>query len=666
MKLTYPPESKPLEGYTIKRAIARGGFGEVYYAVSDAGKEVALKLLRQNLEVELRGVSQCLNLNHPNLVLIYDIRTDSQGDHWIIMEYVAGNTLDQVLDDAGGPLPLRDVRHWLSEITSGLTYLHSRGLVHRDLKPANIFESGGTIKIGDVGLSKFISESQAHAQTQSVGTVHYMAPEVAHGRYGKTVDVYALGVILWEMITGEVPFDGESQAEILMKHLTEPPDLNKLPPRLRPILARALEKDPSRRYQSAAELERNFERAVKDMEHGITDLADTVYPAGSSQGKRPVAPPPPPPIHERYAASYDRDRYSRYAGAGERSGGLGAGKWILVAVVVMALFPRLIFGHGFSRLVVLGGLVTALLYALSRLRNYALGTPAYPLPRIDRRPPPPPRPTREELRYVAQQRRQERMAALEERKAAIRAARNARRFQYATRQKRRGYANVSPSAQRNLSLRQRASEMSTSLTFASLTTALLTAGLVLMTSFLADTRLALFGAVTLIGSSVILGTAKLLEGRGQGWGNKRLAFLAAGALVGAAAWFVTTNLFITFQQTIDGDMARGETAFGPVSSHIVLTDTAGQPTIAGFALFFAGLFFLRRWAWHADSFRDKRFRLRSVLLTTGIGFIWALVVGFPVMWGVTWAAALSSVVQLSACWVPPEERHRMMETQNNV
>src|SRR5688572_1724300 len=75
MKLTYPPESKPLEGYTIKRAIARGGFGEVYYAQSDAGKEVAIKLLRQNLEVELRGVSQCLNLNHPNLVSIYDIRT---------------------------------------------------------------------------------------------------------------------------------------------------------------------------------------------------------------------------------------------------------------------------------------------------------------------------------------------------------------------------------------------------------------------------------------------------------------------------------------------------------------------------------------------------------------------------------------------------------------
>ena len=226
----------------------------------------------------------------------------------------------------------------------------------------------GTIKIGDVGLSKFISESQAHAQTQSVGTVHYMAPEVAHGRYGKTVDVYALGVMLWEMVTGEVPFDGESQAEILMKHLTEPPDLNKLPPRLRPVLARALEKDPTRRFQSAAELEREFERAAKDLERGV-NMDETVYQGSYAPGPEAYGAATPPPVRERSAQPYDRYRYSPYAGSGERPGGLGVGKWILIAVVVMALFPRLLFGHGFSRLVLLGGLAAALVYALSRLRK---------------------------------------------------------------------------------------------------------------------------------------------------------------------------------------------------------------------------------------------------------------------------------------------------------
>ena len=89
MKFTFAPESTPLDGFTIKRAIHRGGFGEVYYALSDAGKEVALKLLNNNLEVELRGVSQCLNLKHPNLVTIFDMKTDNDGDHWIVMEYVS-------------------------------------------------------------------------------------------------------------------------------------------------------------------------------------------------------------------------------------------------------------------------------------------------------------------------------------------------------------------------------------------------------------------------------------------------------------------------------------------------------------------------------------------------------------------------------------------------
>jgi hypothetical protein len=100
--------------------------------------------------------------------------------------------------------------------------------------------------------------------------------------------------------------------------------------------------------------------------------------------------------------------------------------------------------------------------------------------------------------------------------------------------------------------------------------------------------------------------------------------------------------------------------------NILLTDSAQQPTLAGFAVFFAGLFGLRRWSWHADAFRDQRFRLRSVLLTTAIGWLWAVIIGFPVLWAVTWSAALSSVVQLSACWVSPEDRHRlMMEARNH-
>ena len=262
MKFTFQPESKPLDGYTIKRAIHRGGFGEVYYALTDAGKEVALKLLKQHFDVELRGVSQCLNLKHANLVTIFDVKRDADGDHWVIMEYVAGKSLSQVLDDYPNGMPMDEVRTWLAGLVDGLSFLHDRGIVHRDLKPGNVFLESGVVKIGDVGLSKFISESHRSAQTQSVGTVYYMAPEVAHGRYGREVDVYSLGIVLYELLTGRVPFIGESAGEILMKHLSEKPDLSPIPRRLRPVLASALEKDPLRRTPTVRQLLEDFKKAI--------------------------------------------------------------------------------------------------------------------------------------------------------------------------------------------------------------------------------------------------------------------------------------------------------------------------------------------------------------------------------------------------------------------
>jgi serine/threonine protein kinase len=265
MKFTFAPESRPLDGFTIKRAIARGGFGEVYYALTDSGKEVAIKLLQDNLEVELRGVTQCLNLKHPNLVTLFDIKQDTEGDHWIVMEYVGGKTLDRVIHEHVTGLPLNEVLAWLDGIAAGIGFLHDRGIVHRDLKPANIFRENGVVKVGDVGLSKFIAPSRRSAHTQSVGTVYYMAPEVAKGRYGREVDVYSLAVILYELLTGKVPFDGETTAEILMKHLTERPNLATVSPNLRPIFEAALEKDPQRRTSDVLELARLFRAAATNV-----------------------------------------------------------------------------------------------------------------------------------------------------------------------------------------------------------------------------------------------------------------------------------------------------------------------------------------------------------------------------------------------------------------
>src|SRR5262249_32724795 len=259
MRFTYSSGQRPLDGYTLKRGIGTGGFGEVYYGVSDGGKEVALKLVRGNQDVELRGVAQCLNLKHTNLVNLFDMKTDSHGDHWVVMEYVSGESLSTVLSRHPTGLPTELAQQWFAALARAVGYLHDHGIVHRDLKPANIFLENGTLKVGDYGLSKFIGGSQRTAQTQSVGTVHYMAPEISTGNYNKGIDVYAAGIIFYEMLTGRVPFDGESAGEILMKHLTTPPDLTKVPKEYVAIVGKALCKNPAHRYATMAEMAKAVE-----------------------------------------------------------------------------------------------------------------------------------------------------------------------------------------------------------------------------------------------------------------------------------------------------------------------------------------------------------------------------------------------------------------------
>ncbi len=254
-RYTFSSGARPLDGFTIKRAIGRGGFGEVYYAHSDAGKEVALKLITRNLEIERRGVVQCMNLKSPHLVAIHDLKQNEHGDTFVIMEYIAGPSLAQILAQAPAGLPTAEIRMWLKGLVDGVAYLHDHGIVHRDLKPANLFLEEGVVKIGDYGLTKAVSAaSQNPGHSECVGTCHYMAPETSTGKYHKPIDVYAIGVILFEMVTGRVPFDGESVGEVLMKHLTSRPDLSVLPEPFKGIVGRALAKDPNHRPQRVTDL----------------------------------------------------------------------------------------------------------------------------------------------------------------------------------------------------------------------------------------------------------------------------------------------------------------------------------------------------------------------------------------------------------------------------
>jgi len=302
---------RPLDGFTIQRAIGRGGFGEVYYAVSDGGREVALKYLRENPETELRGVAHCINLKSPHLVTIFDVRRNDLGEYFVVMEYVAGPSLRDILVAESNGLGVEKTAYLVREIAKGLIYLHDRGIVHRDLKPGNIFYDDGFVKIGDYGLSKFIAESRHSNQTVSVGTLHYMAPEVGSGNYSKSIDVYALGVMTYEMLCGRVPFEGGSAGEVLIKHLTAQPNVSVLPPPFDRVVARAMAKDPNERYLSVSDMVSElttagtvreslagFEPASLSQAAARVRIAAPDSPPSSPNPAPRRYPPPPPPVRQ--------------------------------------------------------------------------------------------------------------------------------------------------------------------------------------------------------------------------------------------------------------------------------------------------------------------------------------------------------------------------------
>jgi hypothetical protein len=322
MKFTYRSGQRPLDGFTIKRGVGQGGFGEVYFALSDGGKEVALKLLRgTHSDAELRGIAHCLNLKHPNLVHLYDLRSSDRGEKWVVMEYVFGESLAQVVNRHPGGLPVELAVEWFAALARGVGYLHDQGVVHRDLKPANIFVENGQLKIGDYGLSRRMSGSQGGEVTGGVGTPHYMAPEIKNGNYTRSIDIYAAGVILYEMLTGHPPFEGETAGEVLMKQQLDTPDLTRLPPAFIPVLAKALDKSPAKRFGTMTEFARAVDAVSLTRPAAATTVVEPPPPAARpAEPPRPAARPQAVPVAEPKYKSGPlpqafRERLSDLAGA---------------------------------------------------------------------------------------------------------------------------------------------------------------------------------------------------------------------------------------------------------------------------------------------------------------------------------------------------------------
>ena len=253
--------------YRIQRKLGAGGMADVYLAEDqELGRRVAIKILNgrhanddQFIERFRREAKNAAALNHPNIVSIYD-RGNAEDTYYIAMEFLDGRTLKELIVGRGAA-PINVAIEYARQILSALRFAHRHGIVHRDIKPHNVLVDGeGRVKVTDFGIAR-AGTSQMTETGSIVGTAQYLSPEQARGgEVDPRSDLYSLGVVLYELLTGKTPFDGETPVEIAMKHLSnapKPPSKLRpdIPPELDMVVLRALAKNPDDRYQSADEME---------------------------------------------------------------------------------------------------------------------------------------------------------------------------------------------------------------------------------------------------------------------------------------------------------------------------------------------------------------------------------------------------------------------------
>lgn len=262
--------------YRILKSIGRGGMADVYLAkdfILD-NEEVAIKVLRTNYQTDQIAVARfqrearaMAELNHPNIVSIRDIG-EEDGQQFLVMEYVDGSDLKKYIQDHA-PLSNNEVVRIMEEVLSAMTLAHQQGIVHRDLKPQNILlTKDGTVKVTDFGIAVAFAETSLTQTNSMLGSVHYLSPEQARGSKATVQsDIYAMGIMLFEMLTGHIPYDGDSAVTIALQHFQKPLpsiiDENKnVPQALENVVIKATAKRLSDRYASTFEMSRDLMTAL--------------------------------------------------------------------------------------------------------------------------------------------------------------------------------------------------------------------------------------------------------------------------------------------------------------------------------------------------------------------------------------------------------------------
>jgi hypothetical protein len=528
--------------------------------------------------------------------------------------------------------------------------------VHRDLKPGNIFSDDGIVKVGDYGLSKFISCSRRSGQTESVGTVHYMAPEIANGRYGKEIDIYALGIILYEMLTGHVPFDGESVGEVLMKHLTAEPVMERVPAPYRTAIAKALTKDPDQRVRTLGELVALLPVAASEciapdggptVEARLGDPRDAL-PPGAAADPAPVIPAVLVEAPVEPAASFwHQEPVARSAvHLGRRFAAWWNGPALTsgsrtVLLVVAAIMATMLFPYVMALFVVVGVVYCAYLTIFAVTRA-ALGPPSGVRGASTFCP-------RQEERGPSPSWREETIVHHDSEGYSSPSAAAADRHAWAgplpppksrrERLARFHHFPLGPSPPKPFA--QRVSELTGSMLLAAILVAPLALVMCILRGEVPDTTQYVWLALTsLAGAWIVLVPAKIWEGRPGEAVLRRFTMMVLGLGLGVVAHGIKSWLLVDLPSGRSGPMRVEEVAkvFSSGNLHELWSHVA----------YFGFLFVLPAWWYQAHPDRANRVGI----IVTAIAVGWAALIctfwPYPWPWGIMTAATISLAVQLAS------------------